>query len=43
VVTALCFEKMYHEIFNEPHNEAVFDTLRRWLDAHYRTAVAQAA
>lgn len=43
VVTALCFEKMYHEIFNEPHNEAVFDTLRRWLDAHYRAAVAQAA
>lgn len=26
------FAHMFHEIFNEPDNEAVFDVLQRWLD-----------
>lgn len=35
VVTTACFEDHYHEIFNEPDNAPVFDTLRAWLDRHF--------
>lgn len=35
LVTAECFETLYHEIFNERDNEAVFDLLRRWLDLRF--------
>lgn len=37
VVTSHCFEKLYHEIFNEiePEREQVFDALKRWLDARF--------
>lgn len=38
VVTARCFDESYHEIFNEPANEAVFATLQRWLDANFGAA-----
>ena len=33
VVTAHCFESLFHEIFNEPESEPVFERLRQWLDA----------
>lgn len=35
VVTSHCFEGAYHEIFNEPDNEAVFATMHEWLDAKF--------
>lgn len=35
LVSAVCFDELYHEIFNEPGNEAVFATLKRWLDANF--------
>jgi alpha-beta hydrolase superfamily lysophospholipase len=35
VVTAQCFESLYHEIFNEMDAEPVFETLKAWLDARY--------
>jgi alpha-beta hydrolase superfamily lysophospholipase len=35
VVTAHCFERHFHEIFNEPDNEPVFHRLELWLDAHF--------
>ena len=35
VVTAQCFESLYHEIFNEIDAEPVFETLKAWLDARY--------
>lgn len=34
-VTTRCFEDLFHEILNEPDNEAVFATLRQWLDARF--------
>ncbi len=34
-VTAVCFEAMYHELFNELQAAPVFDTLRVWLDARF--------
>jgi alpha-beta hydrolase superfamily lysophospholipase len=33
VVTAVCFEKLYHEIFNELDATPVFDALHQWLNA----------
>jgi alpha-beta hydrolase superfamily lysophospholipase len=36
VVTTHCFDRHFHEIFNEPDNEAVFGKLKRWLDANFR-------
>ena len=32
VVTARCFEPLFHEIFNEPEREQVFAQLEAWLD-----------
>ena len=34
-VTVRCFEDLFHEIFNEPDAEPVFDELRRWLDERF--------
>ncbi len=34
VVTSVCFEDMYHEIFNEQDAAPVFATLKAWLDQH---------
>jgi len=36
LVTSRCFEHCYHEIFNEPDNDVVFATLKKWLDANFR-------
>jgi alpha-beta hydrolase superfamily lysophospholipase len=35
VVTARCFDDLFHEIFNEADAEPVFDALRQWLDARF--------
>ena len=35
LVTPRCFERHYHEIFNEPDNEPVFEALKKWLDATF--------
>jgi len=35
LVTGRCFDDFYHEIFNEPQADRVFDTLRRWLDERF--------
>ena len=37
MVSTRCFDGLYHEIFNEaaPQREAVFDELKRWLDARF--------
>jgi len=35
VVTAQCFEHLYHEIFNEPDSAQVFDALRAWLNQRF--------
>jgi alpha-beta hydrolase superfamily lysophospholipase len=35
VVTAICFDELYHEIFNELKPEPVFAALKEWLDASY--------
>lgn len=35
VVAARCFEGLFHEIFNEPDAEPVFETLRQWLDERF--------
>ena len=35
VVTARCFEDLFHEIFNELDAQPVFDLLRRWLDERF--------
>jgi alpha-beta hydrolase superfamily lysophospholipase len=35
VVTTVCFDKLYHEIFNEPDAPEVPITLRTWLDARF--------
>jgi alpha-beta hydrolase superfamily lysophospholipase len=34
-VTSHCFERLYHEIFNEEDSEPVFAMLRQWLDARF--------
>lgn len=38
VVTSRCFDTLYHEIFNEPGNDAVFQTLKQWLDQRFGAA-----
>ena len=35
VVTAQCFDTLYHEIFNERHSSPVLLALKRWLDARF--------
>jgi len=35
VVTSRCFDDLYHEIFNEPDPQPVFDTLQDWLDRRF--------
>jgi alpha-beta hydrolase superfamily lysophospholipase len=35
VVSNVCFEDLYHEIFNEGNSAPVFNTLRRWLDTRF--------
>ena len=35
VVSARCFETLYHEIFNELKSEPVFVELKKWLDARF--------
>jgi len=35
-VSAACFERMYHEIFNETDTVPVFATLKCWLDARFK-------
>lgn len=35
LVSAHCFESLYHEIFNELKAEPVFAELKRWLDARF--------
>ncbi len=35
VVGSVCFEDLYHEIFNERDAAPVFNTLRRWLDQRF--------
>lgn len=35
IVSAHCFETLYHEIFNELDAEPVFAELKRWLDARF--------
>lgn len=35
VVTAICFESLYHEIFNELDAKPVFAALQQWLDQKF--------
>ncbi|WP_206021903.1 alpha/beta hydrolase [Rhodoferax bucti] len=35
VVSAICFEGLYHELFNELDAKPVFVALRQWLDARF--------
>jgi alpha-beta hydrolase superfamily lysophospholipase len=35
VVSSHCFPQLFHEIFNEPDNGPVFETLTRWLDERF--------
>jgi alpha-beta hydrolase superfamily lysophospholipase len=35
VVTTHCFEDSFHEIFNEPDKDAVFATMKQWLDGNF--------
>jgi len=35
IVTAHCFEGMYHDLFNELDNEPVFNLLQHWLDRRF--------
>ena len=34
-VTSVCFDTLYHEIFNEQDAAPVFDALRQWLDQRF--------
>lgn len=35
IVTAHCFDELFHEIFNELDSEPVFETLKQWLDGRF--------
>ena len=35
IITAHCFDAMYHEIFNEPDSADVFSAMKAWLDARF--------
>jgi len=45
MLTARCFDGLYHEIFNEAQAEAepVYETLRKWLDERCPAPVSPAA
>ena len=43
MVSAHCFETLYHEIFNELDAEPVFAELRQWLDARFKPSARRAA
>jgi len=34
-VSSHCFEGLFHEIFNEPDAQPVFETLKQWLDERF--------
>jgi alpha-beta hydrolase superfamily lysophospholipase len=34
-VEAHCFDKLYHEIFNELEADPVFEALQRWLNRRF--------
>ncbi|MEY3446757.1 MAG: hypothetical protein RIR45_1512, partial [Pseudomonadota bacterium] len=34
-LTSVCFDMLYHEIFNEPDAKPVFDTLKDWLEKRF--------
>lgn len=36
VVTGVCFEGLYHEVFNELQSAPVFGELKSWLDAKFK-------
>ena len=36
LLRAHCFERLYHEIFNEPEREQVFARLQAWLDDRFK-------
>jgi alpha-beta hydrolase superfamily lysophospholipase len=35
LVTSMCFEALYHEIFNELDSAPVFEMLQKWLEARF--------
>jgi alpha-beta hydrolase superfamily lysophospholipase len=35
LLTTVCFDALYHEIFNELDARPVFDALQQWLDARF--------
>ena len=35
LVASHCFAGLFHEIFNEPDSEPVFEMLKQWLDRHF--------
>ena len=35
-VRSVCFDRLYHEIFNESDSAPVFDALKAWLDQQFR-------
>jgi alpha-beta hydrolase superfamily lysophospholipase len=35
MVSAHCFDRLYHEVFNEPGSQRVFTPLQQWLDARF--------
>ena len=41
LVTARCFEHLYHELYNELEADAVFDTLKAWLDTRFPSAALE--
>ena len=36
LVTAHCFDELFHEIFNEADPQPVYEALQQWLDEHFR-------
>jgi alpha-beta hydrolase superfamily lysophospholipase len=42
VVTGVCFEGLYHELFNELQSTPVFMELKLWLDAQFKNVKAAA-